>query len=136
MCFWLCYLWNEVRCTFGELCRCQSSRPMARGGRGALLSIINTYHSSLHWINHKTNVRILNLRHSKHNVNNNKGVLVFLSFCFRLLSLSKKKTSCQNKLKMQKQTGFFPGISFFKLQLKLPFFKLWDFKLTRFTKNV
>ena len=86
---------------------------MARGGRGAPMSIVSTCHSSFHWLNHKTNVCVLNLRHSKHNVNKSKDVLVFLSFCFRLLSLS-KKTWCHNKLKMQKQkqSGFFPGVSF------------------------
>ena len=86
---------------------------MARGGRGAPLSIVSTCHSSFHWLNHKTNVCVLNLRHSKHNVNKSKDVLVFLSFCFRLLSLSKKPGVITNwKCKNKNNQAFFQAFHF------------------------
>ena len=74
------------------------------GQRWQRSTIVNYQHLSLKFslIKSQDKCKILNLRHGKHNVNNNKGVVLFLSFCLRLLSLS-QKTSCQNKV--QKQTG-------------------------------
>ena len=76
------------------------------GQRWQRSTIVNYQHLSLKFslIKSQDKCKILNLRHGKHNVNNNKGVVLFLSFCLRLLSLS-QKTLCQNKV--QKQTGFF-----------------------------